>query len=67
MTPEPDDLLTTAQVARMLGTNRVHVWWLVLTGQLEPIVVHPDTPQVPDTAVDAWIDQHRPQPDQERL
>lgn len=59
--------LTIGQVARMLHTNRLRVWWLVITGQLEPMWQPPGTPEVPEAEVDAWIDEHRPQPPQERL
>lgn len=65
--PAPDDWLTTRQVARMLGTTRARVWWLVLTGQLGRYRVAPDAPTIPDAQIDAWIDHHRPQPPRERL
>lgn len=63
---EPGDvkhvrLLTVEQTAHALGLGRTFTWHLVMTGEIESIVIGKKARRVPCDAIDAYIERLRGQ------
>lgn len=54
-------LLTVEQTAHVLGLGRTFTWHLVMTGEIESVVVGKRARRVPCEAVDAYVERLRGQ------
>lgn len=58
----PDDYVSAAEAARMLGVSRQRVSQMIHTGALPGVHPWPRAVRVPRAAIDAWVAGERPKP-----